>query len=90
MKICKVWKYRRTLIQLELPVWKNEYSYILGLIPNLYKKSLKRNQASYRNYSLLLLIYSLCVLKRFYAIHIYRITLQFTSYMAYYCNLHSN
>lgn len=40
------------------------------------QKSLKRIQASYRNYSLLLLIYSLCVLKRFYAIHIYRITLQ--------------
>lgn len=54
------------------------------------QKSLKRIQASYRNYSLLLLIYSLCVLKRFNAIHMYRITLQFTSYMAYYCNLHSN
>lgn len=54
------------------------------------QKSLKRIQASYRNYSLLLLIYSLCVLKRFYAIYMYRITLQFTSYMAYYCNLHSN
>lgn len=54
------------------------------------QKSLKRIQASYRNYSLLLLIYSLCVLKRFYAIYMYRITLQFTTYMAYYCNLHSN
>lgn len=85
MKICKVSKYRRTLIQLELPV-----QLYFGAISQSVQKSLKRIQASYRNYSLLLLIYSLCVLKRFYAIHMYRITLQFTSYMAYYCNLHSN
>lgn len=69
---------------------KERVQLYFGAISQSVQKSLKRIQASYRNYSLLLLIYSLCVLKRFYAIHIYRITLQFTSYMAYYCNLHSN
>lgn len=69
---------------------KERVQLYFGAISQSVQKSLKRIQASYRNYSLLLLIYSLCFLKRFYAIHMYRITLQFTSYMAYYCNLQSN
>lgn len=55
---------------------KERVQLYFGAISQSVQKSLKRIQASYRNYSLLLLIYSLCVLKRFYAIHIYRITLQ--------------